>query len=266
MDYEILLSSLQGKIGEFENLLSKASSMTEEGKSELNIMNGTEISSLYSSTTASLDRLKSGYQTCSNWLNEYLSGLNDLESSLANFSCSNIDSPTEFKGEFIDLFGKKVIPILKSNATEEDKNSLLELGVKSSSRGSADAEEMIQKVLETLGSAYVYYGYNWVGTPEGSEFTCSGLVDYGLGRPSQTDNPESLRDEIGRENITTDVSQLKRGDLVFYEFYGEGHDDGWGHVGIYLGDGQIIHAWPDGGVQISGVYDPGVFLGGGTLI
>ena len=151
--------------------------------------------------------------------------------------------------------GKKIVP----NASDHEKGSKV-------NTNSDSSEKMIEKALETVGSKYVYHGYVWTGDPSTSQFTCSGLVDYALGRPSQTDSPETLRDEIGIENITTDISKLKRGDIVFYQFYGEGHTDGWGHVGIYLGDGQIVHAFP-GGVQIDTVDNPsiGKFLGGGTI-
>ena len=62
-----------------------------------------------------------------------------------------------------------------------------------------------------------------------------------------------------------DVSQLQRGDLVFYD-YSPGHEmrDGHyiGHVGIYLGDGQIIDSIP-GGVATRDV-NYMTFAGGGA--
>ena len=139
MDYEIVLSALEGKSSEFESLLSQVSSFSEEGTSDLSSMSGTEISGLYDRVHQSMERLKNGYTNCNTWLSSYISDLNSLESSLANFSCSNIDAPTAFKGEFIDLFGKKVIPTLKTGG---DKDANLKLGSKGSSnnRGATRGE------------------------------------------------------------------------------------------------------------------------------
>lgn len=122
MDYNVLLSSLNGKLGEFESQLSSISTIIAEGENEISSFSGTEISGICSQVTSSLERLNKGYHTCQNWLSTYLTDLNSLESSLASFNCTNIDSPTEFTGEFADLFGKMVIPILRG---EKDPSTMV---------------------------------------------------------------------------------------------------------------------------------------------
>ncbi len=129
MDYEILLSALEGKSSEFESLFSEAKSFSEEGQSDLSSMNGTELSGLYNNLSQSMERLNNGYNNCNTWLSEYISDLNSLESSLASFSSSNIDTPIEFNGEFIDMFGKKVIPTLKTGGDKEANLDMGSLGV-----------------------------------------------------------------------------------------------------------------------------------------
>ncbi|MNC66674.1 Murein DD-endopeptidase MepS/Murein LD-carboxypeptidase precursor [compost metagenome] len=46
--------------------------------------------------------------------------------------------------------------------------------------------------------------------------------------------------------------ELKAGDLIFFTVPGRFESDAVpGHVGIYIGDGKMIHTWGEPGVQIS---------------
>jgi len=119
--------------------------------------------------------------------------------------------------------------------------------------------DMLGRVYDLLGSGYQYSGYSWTGDTDSSAFTCSGVVDYALGRDSQSSSPESLYEEVG-SNMVYDVDQLQEGDLVFYS-YG---DREVGHVGVYIGEGQVIDSIPDGGVAIRDV-DYMDVVGGGSL-
>jgi cell wall-associated NlpC family hydrolase len=57
------------------------------------------------------------------------------------------------------------------------------------------------------------------------------------------------------------TSQLNFGDLVFYAYGGRVPT---GHVGIYIGGGQIIDSIPNGGVSIRDVNYMS-FVGGGPI-
>ena len=119
--------------------------------------------------------------------------------------------------------------------------------------------DLLSRVYSLLGSGYQWSGYNYTGDNSTSSFTCSGVVDYGLGRDSRSSSPETLYEEVG-SNITTDVSQFQEGDLVFYSYGGRSV----GHVGVYIGDGQIIDSIPNGGVAIRDVNYMDV-VGGGSI-
>lgn len=93
-----------------------------------------------------------------------------------------------------------------------------------------------------LGKAYVYGGNG----PNG--FDCSGFTSYILKTYySQYLEAKGIsqlpRTASGQATIGTTVNRndLQKGDLVFFDTSGR-IGDNIGHVGIYIGDGKIIHA------------------------
>ncbi|WP_433449750.1 NlpC/P60 family protein [Streptomyces sp. CA-142005] len=85
-----------------------------------------------------------------------------------------------------------------------------------------------------IGSPYVY------GASGPSSFDCSGLTSWAYAQAGVS----IPRTSEAQANIGTriyDQSQLKVGDLVF--FYGDLH-----HVGLYAGNGQVLHAPHTGAV------------------
>jgi cell wall-associated NlpC family hydrolase len=90
-----------------------------------------------------------------------------------------------------------------------------------------------------LGVSYVYGG----ASPS-TGFDCSGFVYYTF-----TQNGYSMNRTASsqyRQGVSVEKADLEPGDLVFFASSG-----GWyiGHVGIYLGDGEFIHA-SSGGKRI----------------
>ena len=98
-----------------------------------------------------------------------------------------------------------------------------------------------------VGVAMTYLGtpYVWGGSSPGG-FDCSGFVMYvfaqmGVSLPHHAASQYSYGIPVSRD-------QLEPGDLVFF--------DGLGHVGIYIGGGQFIHAPHTGDVvKISSLSD-----------
>lgn len=88
--------------------------------------------------------------------------------------------------------------------------------------------------------------YEWGGAGPDS-YDCSGLTQYAY-RAAGIELPHSSRQQstMGEPVART---ELRPGDLVF--FY-----DPVGHVGVYIGDGQMVHAPTDGDVvKVSNVDD-----------
>jgi cell wall-associated NlpC family hydrolase len=98
-----------------------------------------------------------------------------------------------------------------------------------------------------VGIAMQYLGtpYVWAGSSPGG-FDCSGLVMFvysqvGVSLPHNAAAQYNYGVPVSRD-------QLEPGDLVFF--------DGLGHVGIYIGGGQFVHAPHTGDVvKISSLYD-----------
>jgi cell wall-associated NlpC family hydrolase len=113
--------------------------------------------------------------------------------------------------------------------------------------GSQAAQTAVDTALAQRGKPYV-----WAAAGPDS-FDCSGLVDYAYGAAG-VGLPHSafMQSQLGRP---VSRSQLQPGDLVF--FYSP-----VSHVGIYIGNGQMVHAPTTGDVvKISNIDVMGYFAG-----
>lgn len=112
------------------------------------------------------------------------------------------------------------------------------------SRGS----NYVSRRLVQTAMAYIGVPYAFGGTSP-SGFDCSGFVRFvfanaGIYLPRAADEQY----EVGHPIPT---SGLRTGDLVFFSTY----EYGPSHVGIYLSDGNFIHAASSIGVSIASIYD-----------
>lgn len=96
--------------------------------------------------------------------------------------------------------------------------------------------------VDTRARALIERGFSYLGTPyvwggEGEEgFDCSGFTQFlfagaGYELPRQARNQFKVGEEIAADDLLP-------GDLVFFSTYSSGAS----HVGIYIGDGQFLHA------------------------
>lgn len=102
------------------------------------------------------------------------------------------------------------------------------------------ANQIIANAKKHLGTPYVWGGT----TPKG--FDCSGLTQY-VFKQSGISLPRTTTEQV-KMGTYVSKSNLRPGDLVFLQ---NTYRQGVSHVGIYIGDGQIIHASSSKGVVIS---------------
>lgn len=106
------------------------------------------------------------------------------------------------------------------------------------SAGSGVGERAAQHAAQLVGKPYRYGG----ASPS-TGFDCSGLVQWSYAQagrklPRSTDDQRTVAYRIK-------VSELRRGDLIFFDQEGKKHS----HVGLYVGNGEFVHA-PSSGKRV----------------
>lgn len=103
-----------------------------------------------------------------------------------------------------------------------------------------------------IGNPYAYGGTSLTDGADCSGFTQSVMKHFGISIPRTADQQARGSDGTNTKYATAKVISVKSiqpGDLVFYY-------SPISHVGIYIGDGKIVHAsnsaaYPQGGIKIS---------------
>jgi cell wall-associated NlpC family hydrolase len=112
-------------------------------------------------------------------------------------------------------------------------------------------EVVVQTAITKLGTPYSY------GAGGPSAFDCSGFTRWAWAQMGVALPHNSGAQWAQVEHI--DIADLQPGDLVFNWDAGERSP---GHVGLYIGDGTMIHS-PNGGSQVR--FDPITWWTGSTL-
>ncbi|MBB1534439.1 MULTISPECIES: C40 family peptidase [unclassified Leptotrichia] len=136
---------------------------------------------------------------------------------------------------------------LKSTITNQYKNNELTINIASAlnkrtsttsevaptDNAAASVRDRIITFAQTkLGSPYVW------GATGPNSFDCSGFVGYVFKNAANVNLPRvSSSQATFRPRISS--MNMKKGDLLFFETTGKGRIS---HVGIYMGNGQFIHA------------------------
>jgi cell wall-associated NlpC family hydrolase len=106
------------------------------------------------------------------------------------------------------------------------------IGISADAGASAPVAPSQYSGVAGIAMQYLGVPYVWGGGSPGGGFDCSGLVSYafaqmGVSVPHSTYAIYGMGTAVSRD-------QLEAGDLVFF--------DGLGHMGIYIGGGQFVHA------------------------
>ncbi|HEY0827228.1 MAG TPA: SH3 domain-containing C40 family peptidase [Bacilli bacterium] len=112
------------------------------------------------------------------------------------------------------------------------------------------------KSTSTKADSILSYGKRFLGTPYlfgarpyavSHKFDCSSFTQYVFAHYGIS-LPRVSRDQAKRGHYVS-KSNLRKGDLVF--FYVGNNSSRIGHVGIYAGNGQMLHTYGDGGVKFT---------------
>lgn len=133
----------------------------------------------------------------------------------------------------------------KTSSTNDNSSSKSDSKTESKSESESNDSSKDKDVQALLDLAYAQIGkpYNW-GAEGPSSFDCSGLMRYIFDNGGGVNLPRTSKAQ-SQYGTTVSRSNLKPGDLVFSSTDGSGTVS---HVGVYVGDGQMIHAPKPGDV------------------
>ena len=149
-----------------------------------------------------------------------------------------VPAPGAGNTESVTAYGQQIVQMMGQNAHYTDAGS-----------PSAGATSNIVKIAQgQIGVPYV-----WGGEAAGKAFDCSGLVQWVYGQAGET-LPRVAQAQYDATPKIASYANLQPGDLLFF---GSG-PKGVEHVGIYVGNGQMINAPHTGAdVRVDQVFGPG---------
>lgn len=127
-------------------------------------------------------------------------------------------------------------------------------------------EVPIDKSYNIIESARKYIGtpYKWGGTKKETGFDCSGLMQCVFAENGIKIN-RTAREQF-KNGTPVEYNNLKKGDLVFFKG-STGTASAPGHVGLYIGNGQFLHAPQTGEtVKISDINKRKDYVGARRII
>lgn len=126
------------------------------------------------------------------------------------------------------------------DSTKNDNNVTKTVTNDDEDKNKVTGSQIAKYAQKFLGCPYVYGGTNLTKGSDCSGFTQSIYKEFGYSIPRTSLEQSSYGTKVS-------ASSVKEGDLVFYK-----NGKTVGHVGIYIGDGQIIHSSNEkDGVKIS---------------
>ena len=93
--------------------------------------------------------------------------------------------------------------------------------------------------LITEAEKYLGYPYVWGGSSPSTSFDCSGFVCWVLKNSGVYPMGRTTAEGIRQQCAIIPKSEAKPGDIIFFQ--GTYNTSGASHVGIYVGDGMMIH-------------------------
>ncbi len=109
-------------------------------------------------------------------------------------------------------------------------------GTTDAASGTTAASGTIGEQVVAFAKQYMGYAYVWAGASPSVGFDCSGFVSYVFKSLGYSTNRTAA--DIYLNGVAVDYEDLQPGDAVFFA----SSSQAIGHVGIYIGNGEFIHA------------------------
>lgn len=141
------------------------------------------------------------------------------------------------------MLAGSLLAVLAGCSTTKDKPRPAAQGgssVRPANALSLDAElreSLLARTMLVVNTPYTYGG----NSPEGG-FDCSGLIQWAVGGITETRLPRTTSQWAQASN-PVGGRDLMRGDFVFFNTLGGRYS----HMGIFVGNGQFVHAPSSGG-------------------
>ncbi len=101
-------------------------------------------------------------------------------------------------------------------------------------------EDETFRQLMTEATRYIGYPYVWGGSEPSTSFDCSGYICWVYTQSGVHNLPRTTAQQIYNQCVPISRSEAKPGDLVFFTKTYKTSDPVT-HVGIYVGDGKMLH-------------------------
>lgn len=115
--------------------------------------------------------------------------------------------------------------------------------VDSGSGASDVAVKAVNLALSKQGSPYVWgaaHSMNEVKNPNQSTFDCSGLINWAYYQAGHSIGVQSTKYNLASYGTAVSPQDMKPGDIIL--FSSDGQYSGVHHVGMYIGNGEMVHA------------------------
>ncbi len=151
----------------------------------------------------------------------------DVQQSQEIAQQPNIDTATTQEPEQQPAPAEPEVPQETQTQPEEQPSASTDYGNTSGTR-----QSVVNFALQFVGNPYVWGGTSLTNGADCSGFTQSVMANFGIGIPRTA----GAQSGSGR---AVDLGSIQPGDLLFYNGSG---DYGIGHVSMYIGNGQVVHA------------------------
>ena len=125
---------------------------------------------------------------------------------------------------------EKAVP--ENTSLDREMQAVAEQSVQAGATDSELRSSLVNLAMQYLGNVYVHGGQSLETGTDCSGFTCYLYAAFGY---SISRTPSGQLSSAGR---SIEYSQIQPGDIICYSSNGKSCT----HVGLYIGDGQIIHA------------------------